>query len=244
MEHTEYRRLVPGSDTALLCIHGIVGTPNHFRPFLPLIPESVSVVNLLLEGHGKKVQDFSHTCMANWEIQIDQTVDELLATHKKVYILAHSLGSLLAIDQAVRKPIAGLFLLAVPIRLFIRPRMLSTVWKVYSGKIREDDLPGKAAHDCYGIAPDRNLLHYLGWIPRFWELLCKIRATRKLLPSLRTPCFAYQSCNDELVSVGSIGYLKSQSSMEVYTLEGSSHYYYAAKDLSFLRQEFANFISL
>ena len=35
--HEEYIRDVPGSDTAVLFIHGILGTPNHFRRFLSLI---------------------------------------------------------------------------------------------------------------------------------------------------------------------------------------------------------------
>jgi len=242
MDHAEYRRLVPGADTAVLCIHGIVGTPNHFRQFLPLLPPSISVINLLLDGHGKGVRDFSRSSMAKWEAQVDSAVDELLASHGKVYILAHSLGTLLAIEQAAKKPIAGLFLLAVPIKLFIRPRVFSTVWKVYSGRIRSDDLPGKAAYDCCGVQISRNLLLYLGWVSRFWELLRKIQKTRKLLPLLHVPCVACQSRDDELVSVGSVGYLKEQGGMQVFLLENSSHYYYEANDLAFLTQAFTKFI--
>ena len=31
MNHAEYKRMVPGADTAVLFVHGILGTPNHFR---------------------------------------------------------------------------------------------------------------------------------------------------------------------------------------------------------------------
>ena len=34
MAHETYTRLVPGADTAVLCIHGILGTPNHFASFV------------------------------------------------------------------------------------------------------------------------------------------------------------------------------------------------------------------
>ena len=50
MEHKEYKRLVPGAETAILLVHGIVGTPDQFDRFIPLIPEGVSVWTLLLDG--------------------------------------------------------------------------------------------------------------------------------------------------------------------------------------------------
>ena len=36
MIHQEYVRKVPGADTAVLFIHGIVGTPNHFTDLISL----------------------------------------------------------------------------------------------------------------------------------------------------------------------------------------------------------------
>ena len=102
VEHKEYVRINDYSKTAILFIHGIVGTPNHFNEFVSLVPESFSVYNLLLEGHGKGVKDFSNASMKKWEAQVDSVVKELSLTHEKIYIVAHSLGTLLAIDQAVK----------------------------------------------------------------------------------------------------------------------------------------------
>lgn len=45
MNHQEYRRILPGSNMAVLMLHGIVGTPHHFDDLIPLIPEDWSVVN-------------------------------------------------------------------------------------------------------------------------------------------------------------------------------------------------------
>lgn len=242
MAHTPFVRIVPGADTAVIFIHGILGTPDHFLPFLPLIPEGVSVANLLLDGHGEGVREFSHTSMAKWEAQVHSTVDSFLATHQKVYLAAHSLGTLLAIEQAVKKPIAGLFLLAVPIRLGIKPRVFSTCWKVYRGNIKNTDLYAIAAQNCCGIRQHKNPLLYLGWIPRFWELFVKIRKTKKLLPDLAAPAAAYQSANDELVASASTRVLEALSSLRVCVLEGSSHYYYKPEDLAFLQEEFSRFL--
>ena len=67
MKHKEYKRIVPEAETAVLFIHGIAGTPNHFKDFLPLVPKEFSVYNLLLDGHGGKTEDFSKTSMKKWE---------------------------------------------------------------------------------------------------------------------------------------------------------------------------------
>lgn len=238
MAHETYIRLVSGADTAILFIHGILGTPDHFSFFLPLIPDDISIVNLLLDGHGKGVREFSQTSMKKWESQVNEAVDQLLANHKKVYIVAHSLGTLLAIEQAVKKPVAGLFLLAVPICLAIKPRVIATCWKVYRDNIPASDLYTIAAKNCCSITQHRNLLLYLGWIPRFLELLIKIQKTRKLLPSLTVSVSAYQSLQDELVSTASVSYLTRNRCMDVSALKHSTHYYYAPKDIAFLQEEF------
>lgn len=243
MAHTPCQRIVPGADTAVIFIHGILGTPDHFLPFLPLIPENVSVINLLLDGHGEGVREFSRTSMAKWEAQVSTAVDSVLAAHQKVYLAAHSLGTLLAIEQAVKKPITGLFLLAVPIRLGLKARVFSTCWKVCRGKIKSTDLYALAAQRCCGITQHKNLLLYLGWLPRFWELLVKIRKTQKLLPRLSVPATAYQSAKDELVSKRSVCYLKSHCNSKVCVLENSTHYYYEPQDLAFLQKAFSRFFS-
>ena len=110
MVHKEYVRLRDNATTAILFIHGIVGTPNHFNEFVSLVPESFSVYNLLLDGHGKSVKGFSKTSMKKWEAQVASVVDELSLTHEKIYIVAHSLGTLFAIDQAIKnKKVCKLF---------------------------------------------------------------------------------------------------------------------------------------
>ncbi len=239
VEHKEYKRIISNADKAVLFIHGIAGTPNHFRVFMPLLPKTVSVYNLLLDGHGKGVQDFSHTSMKKWKQQVQSAIDELSSTHKTIYVVAHSMGTLLAIRQAVQtRKIAAMFLLAVPIKLFIKPAMFANSLKIYFNLINPKDKIAVAAKNAYGIAQDKNPLHYIGWIPRYCELFAEIRKTRKILPNLVTPCTAYQSSKDEIVSKRSVKYLKEQSNISVVPLPNSRHYYYETEDLNFLMNEF------
>ena len=245
MEHKECVRICDNSDTAILFVHGIVGTPNHFNEFLPLVPEPISIYNLLLDGHGRGVKDFSKTSMKKWETQVASVVDELSLTHEKIYIVAHSLGSLLAIDQAIRNDkVCKLFLLAVPLSLSLKPKMAINSLKVYFDKIRPDDYEALAAKKCYGIAIDKNPFHYIGWIPRFLELLAKIRQTRKMIMSLNITCSVYQSVKDEMVSRRTKKYLENNPSILINDLEKSGHYYYDKEDFDFLITEFNKMLNV
>ena len=244
MEHKEYKRICNNSNTAILFIHGIVGTPNHFNAFVSLVPESISVYNLLLDGHGKGVKDFSKTGMRKWETQVASVVGELSLTHEKIYIVAHSLGTLLAIEQAVKYPkVCKLFLLAVPLRLYIKPKMLINSLKVYFDRIKCDDYEALAAKRCYGIGKDKNIFNYIGWIPRFVELFSKIRQTRKTIILLNTTCSVYQSGKDEMVSRRSKNYLENNPNILVNELKKSGHYYYDKEDFDFLITEFKKMLN-
>jgi len=239
MEHKEYVRICDNSSAAVVFIHGILGTPNHFKEFVSSVPESFSVYNLLLDGHGKGVKDFSKTSMQKWETQVASVIEELSLTHKKIYIVAHSLGTLLAIEQAIKnKKVCNLFLLAVPLSLSLKLKMIVNSIKVYCDRIRPDDHEALAAQKCYGIEKDKNPFHYIGWIPRFLELFAKICQTRKTISSINTPCLVYQSKKDEMVSMRSIKYLKQNPYISVNDLESSGHYCYAEKDWDFLLTEF------
>ena len=243
MAHAQYIRLIPEADTAVLFIHGILGTPDHFHFLLPLVPSNVSVWNLLLDGHGKDVKDFSRTSMKIWETQVAEAVDTLFEKHQKVYIAAHSLGTLLAIEQSIQKPIAGLFLLAVPLRLHIRFRVFSTSLKLYFTDVKSSDLYAYAAKSCCGITLQKNPLPYFGWIPRFLELFSKIKKTRFLLQQLTTPGMVFQSAKDELVSLHALKDLQENTHFQSSLLPHSTHYYYAEEDLILLRQHFTQWLS-
>ena len=228
---------------ALLFIHGIAGTPQHFEPFLPLVPGNMTVRNLLLAGHGGTVQDFSRASMAEWRAQVAEALDELQRDNEQIYIAAHSMGTLFAIQEALQRPaVVALFLLAVPLKLRLRPAMVGNALKVYFNRISPDDLPALAALRCYGIAPDKNPLHYLGWLPRYLELLAEIRKCRPLIEKLKTPCTAYQSAKDEMVSPAAATLLREHGSVRVILLPDSGHYYYAPLDEERLLKDFSEFV--
>lgn len=239
MEHREFKRKVIGSKTAVLFVHGIVGTPNHFNDLVSLVPSDITVYNLLLDGHGKGVKDFAETSMKKWETQVEKAVDELASDSEEIYIVAHSMGTLFAIDQAIKnRKVVKLFLLAVPIRLFVRLKAVSMAVKVCFDKIKPDDYVAIAAKNCCGVELSKNIFSYIGWISRFIELVGKSRKTRKNLSLLDTPCLAFQSIKDEVVSTRSILHLRKNASVQVVELKESGHYYYDKEDYNLLLDQF------
>lgn len=244
-KHVEYKKIVDGADRAVLFIHGILGTPNHFRDFISLVPENYSVYAMVTAGHCSTVSDFSHSSLKLWEESVQSAVDELLSTHKEIYIVGHSMGTLFAIEQAIKEPrIRGVFCLSIPIKVRMRARMIPLALKIYRNKIKDDDVVALALRENYGCSAEKNMLKYLGWIPRFLNLFKLIRRVRKNLYKLETPCWAYQSIPDELVSPRSIKILKRESNIRTVALHYSTHFYYEKRELEALKIRFQAFIHI
>lgn len=240
MKHEEYKRIISDADTAVLFIHGILGSPNHFRDFLPLIPENWSVHNLLLDGHGKTVEAFSASSMKKWQIQVGQALNSLRIKHKNIIIVGHSMGTLLAIRQAVKNPsrIRALLLLAVPLSLRISSKAAKQSLKVVFEQTDDNDVWELAAKDTYSLTPDRRLWKYPAWLPRYLELFGEIGTTRKTLSRVSAPVYAFQSLLDELVDISSVEILSKNKNIRCSVLQNSGHNYYSPDDKAIFLQTF------
>jgi len=240
MPHSAYIRRYPHSRCAVLFLHGILGTPRHFDPFLPLVPADFSVYAPLLAGHGGSVEDFSRSSMKKWKEQAAAIIDRLCADHEQVFIAAHSMGALLALENSLRRRnIVGLFLLAPPLSILPRPAVLYQSCCVAFDRVPPNNPALQAARRMYSITPDRRVLRYLGWIPRYLELFREIRLLRKRIDHLAVPCTAYLSAKDELISRRAARWLPPHCRIRI--LPHSRHFYYPPQDLALLRHDFKNF---
>lgn len=242
MKHQEVKRIIPGAKKAVLFIHGIVGTPNHFVGGLPMmdwVGESWSVHNVLLPGHGKTVGDFARSSMAQWRDTARRAFLNLTQSHEQVYIAAHSMGTLFALELAVEFPekTAGLFLLGVPLRPHLAPAAVNSALRLALGKLRPG-YPESAILEACGTAPTWKLWEYIPWLPRFLELFMEIRRTEQQLHRLHTPTVAFQSKKDELVSNATRKALRRYPQIDVRILETSSHFWYSETDRRLLQTEF------
>mgnify|MGYP003294293750 CR=1 FL=1 len=235
MAHEASKRLVPGAKTAVLLVHGICGSSEHFRSLLPLeerIPVDWSYHNLVLDGHCAEVSDFGRSSMKKWQKQVDDAFDELAGSHQSLILVGHSMGTLLSIRQALRHPqkIKTLFLLAVPVKVFVRPRAIPNLLRVALGMTRGNDPVLRSMCCACGIRHTKRLWKYIPWIPRMVELLHFCGQTAKQLGDLRVSCIALQSAKDEMVSARAGRLLRDSGRVEVIDLPNSTHFYYEPQD--------------
>ncbi len=239
--HKAYIRNIDNSDTVVLFIHGILGSPDMFKKYIDLIPENWSVYNMLLDGHGKGVSDFANSSMKKWKKQVDRAVYELSLKYDKIIIVGHSMGTLLAINATQKYPtkVKQLFLLATPLKIFLKPIAMITSVKIVFDEVSDDDPIAVSMRDGYSINLDKNLLLYLSWIPRYIELFKESNATRSRAKAINVPCNVYLSKKDDMVSVNSGKYFVDNPKVKVTVLEESLHLYFPDDEMQFLLDEFS-----
>ena len=226
------------ADTAILFVHGLLGSPEHFRDFP--VPENWTARYITLEGHCGSAKDFSRASMTRWKQQVHEAIVQLRKDHTRIFIVAHSMGTLFALQEAARGKVDGLFLLNAPLKIRVTSGLFKMCWNVYRGT--GDDPRTLAAKEAYSIAPDKNLLHYIGWIPRYLELFSQIRETGKQLSSVKAPCYVYLSAGDEMVSPKTRELLQGRKNMTVTILEHSGHFYYAPEDKDLFLGDYQKYI--
>ncbi len=245
--HDSTRRMVPGADTSVLFLHGIIGTPRHFDTVLEMVqavPDEWSYVNLLLPGHGSDFDAFARSTMVDWRKAAEKCFLMLSQSHRRVVLVGHSMGCLLAMELAMRFPqqTGCLFLLNVPLCPFVHPRAIGPSLRMCFGKIRADHPAEVAMKNACSVSLRRNLLCYLRWIPNYWQLFRLAGRIRRDLPELLRPCVAFQSKEDELVSGRSAVRLLNSKFIEVHILQNSAHYRYRADDAAVVLQRWCAMI--
>lgn len=234
IDHAPFIRPGDGPN-AVLMVHGIAGSPGHFRDLISAIPETYTIYNILLDGHSGSIENLSRSSMAKWKAQVRATLNDLFTRHEKVVIVAHSMGTFFAIQAAIDHPdrIPALFLLAVPTRPWVRFSTWITTLKVAFGKLDSAAAQTMRGETALELTP--KLWKYFAWIPRFVELLQECRRVRKVLPLLAVPTQAFQSQVDELVCVRSCNDLNAHPYIQTRLLTGSGHFVYGTEDIAFLR---------
>ena len=245
--HDEYIRMIPAADTAVLLIHGICGTPDHFRELIPLeerLPENWSVWNLLLDGHGGTVSDFAKTSGKKWRKQVREAYEVLAEKHDRIFIVGHSMGTLFALQLAAAHPekVKKLFLLAVPMRPWLKPAMIVDLLLIVFGKLEDAPAHRIALAKAAGIRTTRKLWEYITWIPRFLDLFREIHRTEEIISQVSADCCCYQSQKDELVLHCSEKVLKRNSRLQIIRLQNSSHFYYVPEDREKIMKDFDRWV--
>lgn len=108
-----------GLDAAVLCIHGFTSTPFEVRSLgESLQRRGLTAVGLTLPGHGTTVEDLDSTTWKDWAEAVDAKFVELTKRYSRVALAGESLGGLLSLYTAARRPeVAAVASLAAPLWL-------------------------------------------------------------------------------------------------------------------------------
>ncbi len=239
----ELKLINKDADTAVLFIHGILGTPRHFDFLLPLLPPSWSKWALLLPGHGGSVVDFAKSSMDEWKSAAENALLELWESHRQIYVVGHSMGTLLAVYLGNKHPekISGIFAMAMPLKIRFGLRALRSCLHT-AFRAPETDTPfQRVCREACSVELSKNPFSYLGWIPRYLELFTISSEARKTMPEIKLTCTVIQSAIDELVSPASVKYTAGARTLVLPT---STHFYYSEEDREIIKKEFEKFIQI
>jgi len=235
-----------GSDTGVLLVHGVLGSPNQFEALARRLFESgCTVMAILLPGHGGGAQDFAAARAQDWQQAVHEAAASLRERCKRVFLLGHSMGGLLAIGEAVSYGADGLILLSVPMRLKMGIRSLRMSLRVLWGDPARDDDKAGAYRRAFSVQAG-SLWQYLQWAAPYGELMRLMRSTRRSLGRVSQPVLIAQSKQDETVSWRSADIFKRELSaacaVEVLMLSRSAHSYHPPDEAEALYGRVCGFI--
>ena len=242
--HEEYIREVKDSTVAIVFVHGILSTPLFFESLIKTVPENYSIYNILLDGHGGGVKDFSETSMKIWKHQVKYLINYLNKKYKSIILVGHSMGTLFSIQNAVRCPekIKALFLLCSPLKVLVHPRTAKYSIRILFEKTEGADKIETTARKWYSITPDKKLWKYIPWVPKFTSLLTEIRKTRKLTSKISMPTYVFHASHDSLVSKRAVNFFMNNENIHITQLENSYHQYFADEDYNVIINSFEKLV--
>lgn len=242
--HKPYLRARKDADTAILLVHGIYGSPVQFEQLAQkLYRHGYTVMAILLPGHGSSVKDFSRAKAKDWHGEVSRAAKTLKKSYKNIYMIGHSMGGLLIINEALKSGVKGVVLMSVPMKVKISLGTVRMSLKILWGNPDKDNDYLRSYRNAYSIQKGP-IWHYILCFPRMINLLQLIRNTRKSLCKVAFPVLVIQSRQDETVSWRSVAILKKglNCSVDTLLLDKSGHSYYHPEEADSINNKICTFI--
>lgn len=181
----------------ILFIHGIFASHVFFEPLIKLfLDKGYSIYAVTLKGHGGSYKDLKKVTYKDWVMQIEQIIDKLTSKYQKVYIISHSLGSLLTLISQNVNQVNKTILLAPAIKTKISLKSIKLALKSHRKSVKDNyilynqKISGvnftKLYHKFYALKP-------------LIELLKIIKQTKKRLSLFNVDSLIVMSKKDESV---------------------------------------------
>ncbi len=243
--HRPYLLECAGAETAVLMVHGFLGSPVQFKPLARILHEQGYTARaILLPGHGGSAKEFAQEGRDAWMRAVEQTAAELRQKYKRIIFIGHSLGGLLSLNEAMQSGADGIVLISVPMRLRNNYHVLPQSIRMFWGDPEKDDDLMRFERSVFSIAL-KPIRHHLSSWPRGMDLLRLMRGTRKSLSRVQAPVLIIQSKSDQTVAWKSAGILERgliHCRPEVMMLERSGHSYFHPTEAGPMYERICEFI--
>ena len=240
------------SPLGVLIIHGFSATHESVQVLLkPLRELGIPISLPILAGHGASSPEALRGLKWDaWMADAEQALEELLLQAERIIVVGHSMGALLSLNLAVRRPgkVDSLVLAAPAIKLVsvLAPgRPLHFAARFVSFFVKNWGLKSVFS----GEHSLNTMLHY-EWAPTdaiisFFELIKKIRP---LLGSVRVPVLILHGCRENTVRPESASILYHQiatdaSAKSILWLKRSGHQLFCDCERETAVQAIIEFIS-
>jgi len=193
-----------GGKAGVLLIHGFTGSPAELLPLGEFLNRAgFTVLGVRLEGHGTNEKDLSRKTAGDWFNSVLDGYALLKNFCDKIFVVGHSMGSILSLKLAAVKPIDKLVTLSPP--FFINE------------DFHIETLPPRS--ECEGlfiVKPRKRLKNVPPAVNKTYrkfplicvhEFLTLVDEVKKLLPDIKTPLLIMHAENDHTAKFESAEFL-------------------------------------
>ena len=220
-----------GGDTGCLVLHGFTASPAEVRWLAEhLAAQGHTVYAPRLAGHGMTPADLARTRWPDWYATALDGYQMLRASCRRVVVVGHSMGGLLALLLASDQPVDGVAALAAPIRFTGQARYSRWINLVrrYTDQSDRTGFPERLRQaQLTRGEPPTGRVRYDRWPMRaVTELVTLSDTARARLPQVCAPLLLVNSTADPTVTLSNADTIAagvSSTDIERHTLHAGEH---------------------
>ena len=230
-----------GGEHAVLLIHGLTGSPFETKYLAKKLHRAgFTVKGPCLAGHGETLESLKATRWHDWYKTVHETFKEMKKEYKTVSVSGLCMGALLALYLAfdVEDEVSSISLLSttifydgwsLPWYSFLLPICYYPPLRYfYSYEEREPyGIKDERMRKQIAMSLKKNSIAYSKFPAQSMnELFSLIRATKKIIPKVKTPTLILHALEDDLASIKNANYVEkyiSSSHVRKVFIQDSYH---------------------